>query len=260
MKNGFKFIFALMFLMAIFPLVSGEMVLWENVIIDNSANSVSHHAYYQYYDDIEELSRGGQLIVDLKRSLYAGRTNDVLVWANIEPMPYVTANYTINYCELNATHLMTDYDNSGNLISTNETTYGYIYSGTPANTTFLFFKMKNRDSLIIDARCYYNDSNYLYQDSILFARSGIYLPANKCNDCTQYTLEELSNEIDRQDQMIQQETSIYVIIQKVIDFNFKMWLIVLWLVKLLLVLIAIFFVFYGIYYLYKFLKDIHDKI
>lgn len=242
--------------------VKSEMVSWSSVAIHENTNSVSHHSYYQYYDDIEELSRGGQLIVDLKRSLLSGRTNNVIVWANIEPMPYVTANYTISYCEMNVSWMKTDYDNDGNLISTNETILGFTYSGGGINTTELYFELKNRDSLVTDVQCYYNTTNptYLYDESVLFGRSGIYIPANKCNDCEEFTLEQLSNEIERQDQIIAEETSIYVIIQKVIDFNFQIWLILSWLVKLLLLIVAVFLVFYAIYYLYVFLKDIHDKI
>jgi hypothetical protein len=261
MKNKFKFTFAILFLAVLLSTnVFGEMTLWSSVSIDTNANSVNHHSYYQYYDDIEELSRGGQLIVDLKRSLYAGRTNDVIVRAIIEPMPYNLTNYTIDYCEFNATHTMTDYDNDGNLIGVNETTYGYTYSSTPANTTEILFKMKNRDSLVVDTRCYYNNSNYLYDENILFARNGIYLPANKCNDCEEFSLEELSNEIERTEQKTEKEIAIYNNVQSIISFNFSIWLFVSWIIKIGLLLLGISLIFMAIYYLYQFVKDIEARI
>lgn len=261
MKNQLTFALAVLFLVALFSLsVNAEMTLWSNVIIDEDSSTVAHHSYYQYYDDIEELSRAGQLFVDLKRSLYAGRTNDVILWAIIENMSYDTGNYTVNYCEYNVTHIKTDYDNDGNLINTTSIDYGFVYSGTPTNTTYLFFQMKNRDSLITDLRCYYNDSDYLYDESILFARGGIYLPANKCNDCEEYTLEELSNAIERTDEIIADETGIYNTIQTLIGFIFQLWLAVFWLIKLVLLLTGVTLIFAGVYYLFLFLRDIERSI
>lgn len=241
--------------------VSGEMTLWSNVIIDDNTDSVSQHSYYQYYDDIEALTTLDSALLDLKRSLLSGRTNDVYLWAIIEKMPYNTTNYTINYCEYNITHTQTDYDSNGNLIQINESTYGFVYSSLPsANTTYLFFRLKNRDSLVSDIRCYYNDSNYLYDENILFGRGGIYLPANKCGDCEEYTLEELSNEIDRTDEIIEQETSIYNIIQSVIDFNFTLWLIAYWLAIILFVMAGVTLIFGAMYYVYRLIKDIEENI
>lgn len=262
MTNETKFIYAIIFLAVLLSAsASAEMVLWSSVSIDTNTNSVNHHSYYQYYDDIEELSRGGQLLVDLKRSLYAGRTNDVLAWAIIEPMPYVTANYTIDYCVFNATHTKTDYDNSGNLIGVNETTYGYIYSSTGiTNTTEILFKMKNRDSLIVDTRCFYNTSGYLYDESILFGRNGVYVPANKCNDCEEFSLEELSNEIERTEQKTAKEIAIYNNVQSLVTFNFSVWLYASWIVKIGLLLLAISLIFLSIYSLYQFVKDIERRI
>jgi len=265
MKNKLLFIgLAFIFLILLCNLGKSEMTSWSSVSVHEETNSVTHHSYYQYYDDIEELSRGGQLFIDIKRTLLSGRTNNVIVWAIIEPMPYVAPNFTITHCDFNITWTKTDYDSDGNLISSNETKLGYTYSSGGTNTTELYFKLKNRDSLVTDVECYYNTTDpdllYGYPDDILFGRSGIYLPANKCNDCQEYTLEELSNEIERTDEIIQEETAIYEVIQKIIEYDFKLWLIASWLVKLLLVVGGIFLVFYGIYYLYLFLKDIHDKI
>jgi hypothetical protein len=177
-------------------------------------------------------------------------------------MPFVLANYTIDYCEFNVSRTITNYDNDGNLISVNETTYGYTYAGGGFNKTYLYFELKNRDSLVTDVQCYYNttDPSLLHSENILFGRSGIYIPANKCNDCEEFSLEELSNEIGRTDEIIQEETEIYEIIQKIIDYNYRIWLIVSWLIKLLLVIAGIFLIFSALFYLYHFLKDIHDKI
>lgn len=263
MKYEIKFMCLAILLIGILSATaSAEMTAWSSVGIHEETNSVTHHSYYQYYDDIEELSRGGQLFIDIKRSLLSGRTNNVIVWAIIEPMPYITPNYTITHCDFNISWTKTDYDNDGNLISTNETKLGFTYSSGGVNTTELYFPLKNRDSLVTDVECYYNTTNpaYLYNEGVLFGRSGIYIPANKCNDCEEFTLEQLSNEIERTDEIIQQETAIYVIIQKIIDYNYQIWLIASWLIKLMLLMGGIFLVFYGLYYLYYFLKDIHDKI
>jgi hypothetical protein len=263
MKNQLKFLTLAIFLIGIMSFTANaEMVSYSSVNIHEDTNSVSHHSYYQYYDDIEELSRGGQLFVDLKRSLLAGRTNNVIVWAIIEAMPNVQPEYTINYCEFNISRIITTYDNDGNLIGSNQTSLGFTYSTGGVNDTYLYFELKNRDSLVTDVQCYYNSTNdsLLYDDNVLFGRSGIYIPANKCNDCTEFTLEELSNEIARTDELIQEETIMYRIIQRIVDYNYQLWLIASWLIKLLLVLAGIFLVFYALYYLYFFLKDVEKHI
>lgn len=241
--------------------VNAEMYLWNEVKIREDVGAVSQYGYFQFYDDIEAISNLDQVLLDLKRSLYAGRTVDLTLYGVVEHMPYNTTNYTIDYCEFNVTHLKTNYDNEGNLISTNETTYGWLYTSNPtANITTVYLELRNRDSVTYDMRCYYNDTDYLYDESILFGSVTTYLPANKCNDCEEYTLEELSNEIERTDDIIEEETAIYRIVQTLFDFDFQIWLIVSWLVKILAVVVAISLAFYGVYHLFLFLRDIEGQI
>lgn len=261
MKNKLILGFGIVLILFMMVGVRGEMTLWSDIVIDEDNSAVAHHSYYQYYDDIEASDTFESIFIELKKSLLAGRTNNVYLWAIIEPMPYDAGNFTINYCDYNVTHIKNDYDNDGNLINVTEVDYGFTYpSLVSANTTYLYLKLKNRDSLVTDIRCFYNDSDYLYDQNFLGGRGGIYLPANKCGDCEEYTLEELSDEIERTDEIIIEKTRIYNLIQSVMDFNFQIWLYVYWIIKLTLFLAGIGLLFYGVYHLYLFIRDIERKI
>lgn len=239
-------------------LASGEITFWQNTRINQNDLSVTDAGYYQFYDDIETLR--DTAFLDIKKALYQGRTIDIFLSANIEAMPYNTTNYIINYCEFNITHSKAEYDNEGNLLNMTDIIYGYVYNSTPVNTTEILITMKNRDSLVYGLSCYYNDSAYLFDESILFGRVATYFPAHKCNDCTQYSLEELSNEIERADEITEKELSIYNLMQEIVNFNFKIWLYVAWIVKIGFLILGVSLIFLGIYWMYQFIKDIERRI
>lgn len=241
-------------------LASAEVYFWNEVKIRNDSNSVSHYGYFQFYDDIEALTGLDQILLDLKKTLYAGRHVDLILRGIVENMPFDTGNYTVDYCEWNITHIQMEYDNEGNLISSTEVLHEFIYITNVTNETTIHLELKNRDSLIYDLRCYYNDSNFLYDESILFGRVATFYQANKCNDCKEFTIEELSNEIERTDEILIEELTIYGVIQNVVGFNFQIWLIISWFIKILFLLVAVGLIFMSVYYFYRFLKDVESRI
>jgi hypothetical protein len=81
-----------------------------------------------------------------------------------------------------------------------------------------------------------------------------------CEDCEEYSLEELSNQIDRAEEITEDELEIYDIIQQIVSLNFRLWLIASWLTKIFFLLFTIGLIFAGVYYVYRFLNDIANKI
>jgi hypothetical protein len=108
--------------------------------------------------------------------------------------------------------------------------------------------------------CHYTNSSTLYVENVLVGQYTTYFPAFECIGCTDYTIEELSNEIERTDEYIEDQTEIYGFIQGFLEINYKLWLIASWLVKIAFVIISISLVFLGIYYLYNLFKDVEKQI
>lgn len=250
-------LFVIICLSFILTSVNAEVNFWEQTAINANDNSVSDHTYVQFYDDIYDTN---PLVLDLKKSLLSGRTVPVLISADVQAMPFVTANYTILYCNWTVLVTQNNYDSSGNLISASIGTISVLFQNNSANNTQMSFALKNRDSLVSDLKCFYDSGSHLFEENILFGDTAVYFPANKCNECTQYSIEELSNEVARIDETTTKETSIYNGIQTVISYNFQIWLIASWLIKIAFIFVGIGAIFLGVWWVYEYLREIEKQI
>jgi hypothetical protein len=86
------------------------------------------------------------------------------------------------------------------------------------------------------------------------------MPSFECEGCTQYTLEELSYQTEKSDEITANEVAMYDKIQIAVDWNFQIWLILSWIIKIAMVLVAVGLIFASVYYFYVFLRDIEKEI
>jgi hypothetical protein len=178
----------------------------------------------------------------------------------IEPLPYALTGGAIDWCNLTTNQFQNNYDKEGNLENTTADVRSLYFSGGGLATGTMLFNMRSRDSLIADITCHYTNVNYLYEQNVLVGRFTTFMPSFECETCTQYTLEELSNQIEKQEQITANELAIYDKIQTFLGWNFQIWLVLSWIIKIAFVLIAIGLVFMMGYYFYIFLKEIGDEI
>jgi hypothetical protein len=236
------------------PLAKSETYLWNDVLINVNQSKVTNHAFYW----LEDTSTSG-----------VGKNKDVtlVLWAVIQPLPYNLTSFnpayngSIDQCDLTYNIFRNIYDGEGNLINTSVEVINYTFSGTgnvTSNQTR--FDLRSRDSVTADLSCHYTDPNFLYIDNVLIGRITTYMSTFECDGCDKYSLEELSQQTEKEQQITLNELAIYDKVQNVITWNFQVWLIASWILKIGLVFVAIGLVFAGAYYFYIFLKNLGAKI
>jgi len=242
------------FILLVSPLIQGEIYLWNDVLKNTTdcVDCVKDHLYYKLVDT---------------SAREIGRNKDVPIYLayNIQPLPYDLSGYgyggEIDWCNLSTRHFINEYDNQGNLINTSTEEQNIFFENTNATSSGSFqINMRSRDSVIADISCHYTDPTYLYVENVLFGRWTTYMPSYECEGCTEYSLEQMSQETEQNEQITANELTIYNNIQKVVDWNFQIWLIASWIIKIAFVLIAISLIFAGVYYFYIFLQNIANEI
>lgn len=234
------------FILLLSPLtIMGEMSMWNNVITDKPNQIVNYHGYYQFEDTTAQMSSANVPI-----NLY--------LWYEVQPLPLVLNGSfgEVDYCNLTIQHYKNIFDDLGNILNTTTEIQTYGFANSSLNSTIIVISAKNKDSIIADMKCHYTDVRGLYYGNILAGRFTIYMSSYQCSECTQYSLEELSNQAQLNLNMTGNELSIYDKIQQVAIWDFQAWLIVSWIIKIGLIFVAIGLIFAGVYYFYIFIKDL----
>jgi hypothetical protein len=237
----------MMILLILIPFINAEISFWTDTILDNSTSVVRYHSFYQ----VEDTSPNG-----------VGKHKPVVLQINYETqsLPYNLTlqnplySGSVDWCNFTILNYQNIYDNDLNLINTSIDTYNeYITTGI--SETY-YISLFDRDSTTIDMDCHFTDVNYLYVENFLAGRFTTFFPSFECKGCEQYTIEQLSNEADRLDNMTIKELAVYNGIQKIIDMNFKVWVIFSWFIKIGLLILSLGLIFAGVYYLYKYFDSL----
>jgi hypothetical protein len=260
MKNKLLTLMIAGFFLMIFMLnfVSSEVYLYNNVEKVNSTGIVVYSAFY-FLDDTS--SRG------------FARGQDIPVYFNyvVEPLPLNLSNShgVVDWCNFTITHAHNIYGTTfvafqgffgGELLNTTIETQSYYFDNNSLNSGAILINMRDKDSISAKMKCHYSDSNYLYDESILAGRFTTFMPSYECEGCTQYTLQDLSNQVEQQDNITANELAIYNNIQTAVSWNFQIWLIVSWILKIGFIFLGIALIFLGAYWFYLFLQNIARQI
>jgi hypothetical protein len=226
--------------------VSAEIFLWNEVTTTESQNITRLHAFYK----LEDTSEGFK---------WRNRKVPVTFDYSTQNLPFALTYGVVDWCNLSIIHYENDYDSEGNYLNTTTSIQSYYFSAG-INTGSVTIDMIDGDEVSADMVCHYTDTRSLYQDNILAGRFNTKVPSYECKGCEDFTLEELSDEIERSDEITESELKIYDVIGTIIDLNYRLWLIASWIIKLFMLVFAVGLLFGGVYYLYKFLEDIARKI
>jgi len=240
-------ILAISLFVIILNFVSAEIYMWNSIIIDETDSITRYHAYYQ----MEDTSEG-----------FRWRTKDIPVTFNyvVEALPYSLIGGSIDWCNFTIIAFHNIYDKEGFQLNTSLETQNVYFGTGNLSTGEITINVKDADDITADMDCHYTNSTTLYQDHALIGRFDTIVPSFECKGCDDFTLEELSDEIERNEQTTQNELTIYNRIQTLVDMNFTLWLYASWLVKLFFLIFSVSLIFSSVYFLYKFFEDIARQI
>jgi hypothetical protein len=236
--------------------VRSEYSLWTTQLMNNISSeylynsTVQDHIFYQFDDtSIEDVGKNKPIALRL--------------FYSIQPLPYVLTGYggEVDWCSLVVRHFKNIYDSDGNRINTSiEYTNMNFSTNASSDYGYLDFDMRSDDTISGDIYCHYSNVSTLYVENVLVGRWTTFLPSFECKGCSDYTLEELSNEIERSDEIYIQQTQIYLRLQDFVELDFKVWLILKWIIYIAFLFVAIGLLLYSGYYFYSLIKRLESEI
>lgn len=244
-------------LMAIMPtFVSSEIYLWNSVVKDNVTSVVKYHAFY-FFDDTSAKGIGKQKDVPLT------------LMYQVQSLPLtLDSGNQIDWCNLTISHYHNIYGTTfiawqgflgGELLNTTTTTQN-LYFNSGSSSDKITINMRDKDYLTATFTCHYTNNTNLYEKNILAGNFATYMPSFECEGCSQYSLEELSQQTEKQSEITTNELAIYDKIQIAIDWNFQIWLILSWILKIAFIFVGIGLIFASVYYFYIFFKKLGEAI
>lgn len=244
-----RILISLMCMIFIITFVSADLNLWNSVIEDRSNNLVKYHAFYQFDD------------TSLKG---IGKNKDIPVTLSydVEALPYNLNPYSgeVDWCNFSTSHFKNDYDTDGNLINSTLIRTDNYFANSSFTTGVITINVKSSDYIIADMSCHYTDVNSLYVENALIGRFTTFMPSFECDGCDKYSLEQLSEQTQKNEETAQNELEVYDRVQSVVDFNYTFWLILSWIIKISFIILSIVLIFLTGYYFYKYLKDLERSI
>lgn len=248
MKN--KFIILALAILIVLPMVNAEVTLWKENIVNKNTSIMRTHGYYQFFDESKDL---------------IGRSRPVplaITWSwqdlpyNISTYYPQYANALVDWCNFTVVHGSYSYNSVGEITGYTEITYNEQLQNVNSGMNISMFQLKHNDALIIDFDCHYTNPNTVFIDSTHFGDFGTWLPAYTCTGCEDSKLEELAKETEYNMQKAQKEILIYQKIQSVITINYTVWTYLNWILKIGLVIGAIFIIFGVAYFFYMLLSSL----
>lgn len=254
MKLGTKILFLVVMSIILLGSVKAEVSLWQNQLMNglssgsiNLNSTVQDHIFYQFDDtSLNDVGRNKPISLRLEYSIPA--------------LPYASTSSTVDWCNVTLRHFKNIYNDDGNRINVTMEMQSYYYSSSPATLGEINLDMRSDDVLSGDIYCHYTNVSALYESTIPVGIWNTYLPSYQCSGCKDYSYEVLTNELDTLDSRLSDQTQIYSSIQTFADYNFQVWLIIKWIVAIAFFIIAIYLIFYSMYFVYRTFKQIEGEI
>lgn len=225
--------------------VSAEMSFWTNTFVDNSSQVMSYNGFYKF-EDTSPNGMGKNIPIQ------------IILTYTVQALPFPSG---VDWCNFTVIHIKNFYTGDGNFNNSVSETINYFFANSSLNSSSIILSAYDRDNILYSMDCHYrgldNFTNYAYREvSDPIGDVTTYFPAYSCDDCSQYTLEELSQQTAKNEEIIEDEINIYDNIQNVISQNYRIWLITNWISKFGLLFASLILIFAGVYYLYEFIKDL----
>jgi hypothetical protein len=234
---------AFLFLLNI-NLLNADMTMFNYISIRESEQVVRYSGSY-YFDDTSDLGVGKSTGIPMA------------FYIVIQALPFTLDYGEVTWCNFTLSHYANIYNSEGDKINSTVYTTSSYYEATNTTTTNIAYVTAYASDYVIGyVDCYYNDSRDLFSESDLFGRFDTLMPTYECKGCTDYTIEQLTNEVEKGEQVTESQLSIFSILDKIVDYNWTVWLIISWLLNIVFLGVAISLIFYGVYFYYNLFREL----
>jgi hypothetical protein len=174
---------------------------------------------------------------------------------------YILYNLYVNKWNTDNPNYIIDYCNMTIKQSTRQTNYSTIFNKYVTNNDFdlfnakYFLLMADGDCVIVEQNCRYN-SNYSQSNLDIPAYMQLVTPTWECKDCQYYEWTLTQRDIAKAELLNNNKLSISDFMKKLILINFEILLILFWTFMILMIFVAIGFIFMGIYWLFLYLRGV----
>jgi hypothetical protein len=243
-----------------------EISSWNTIVIDRTNSLVKLHGTYWVEDTNVESRANTQTTIGRLLNPSALKPITIELDYQIQNLPLDLGldslgndRGEIDWCNMSSSQFFSGWDSNGNPTNDTYTEYQSYYFTSISNGV-LIYKLKNTDNLLIDIACHYTNANYLYADNIKGGSITTRMPSHECSGCTQMSLEETTNLAGDIEASANTQNSIFDKVQIVVGWDFTIWLIISWILKIGFVILGVVLIFMAGYYIYRYLNDLARAI
>jgi hypothetical protein len=218
-----------------------------NSYLDEEDNTWTQHTLFEYPDD--DIASISHLIVKVRISC-----------EDLEA--FNTANENNQIYNVSLKTIYTEYYSSNSSYETIEANYGCTdgssscdTTNTPATLDFEY-KFKEGEDLQLMLVTYFNESNATTGGAVYdsICRYDMSFDSRNCEDCGDVTFEEVTTQLENQQVTFDTKSSIISMFNSLVGYNFMIWAIISYIVKIGGLIFAIVGMIYTIFWLYLFFK------
>lgn len=215
-------------------IVNAQIDFWQT-LEDRGNKSVLNHIFLSYTNLNDDFVSGG--------NTYQG-----YIWYSVYVKQFNenNPNYRIDFCNIT----ITQYTDLGIRVLLSRI---YTKRDIDAKGLQQFFNMRSGDYLIADELCVFNPlANQ--SDLTIPAEMQLVVPTWECKSCQEYNYASTSLTIDKTSVIGQNTASITNFIRKLVALNFEIILSLFWIFLILMIFLAVSFIFLGFFYLYRYIE------
>jgi hypothetical protein len=259
MKNKMIILMSAIILLISIGSVISEEYLWTTFNIDPDESTTNRHSFY-WFEDTSPTGIG------------ANKDIPITFYYVVQSLPYTLDDGTVDWCNFTISHFKNIYGGLSYIYgggisflsnySTATEIQNFYFDGSLTSGVVLI-NVRSRDTITADMICHYTNLTDLYdpyEQSLFIGMFTTYMPSFECEKCEDYDFEQLTYNTDNAEDITQNQLEIYDRIQTAIDWDFQIWIILSWVIKIVFLLLAVGLIFSGVYFFYIFLKKISQEI
>jgi hypothetical protein len=249
MKKMLLFVICTIFLIGLIGLTSAELSFFQQKY-DKGNKTILNHMVFCYYDSIT----GIDFLDPVNNYVSGGKSFEAYIWYSIYVQSFNLAspNHNVDWCNFLILQSSTRTNNS---VLFNQT---FTQADTDMNDAKFFVSMRDGDCVTAQQLCKYDyNVTILPVDRLTIpVNMQLVAPTWECKACQNYEWSATESNIIKAKNIGDKVVSISDYIKRLFLLNFEILLALFWVFLILMIFVALGFIFLGVYWLYIYLKGV----